>query len=269
MKIYLIGGDGYIGTRLQEALDADELEYVVIDPRVYGDKEGEDVGNVYPPEEPAIVVWLASFHRTPPGYSRLAHSDREKWEIAYAKLMQQEAEKWALLGHSVIYISSMQLVTNPGDLYSMSKSRAERLLLTPEVNSQILRFGTVWGSLDQDPARPQTAVNAALLGTPPDEHYIAYTTHMRLAIDAIMEAIYSPFLNTIKCVVDDLVPATRETFEFLIDRKARKLNTWQKLFLQEARRISSDRAQELSKQTHPTELLARFYDLPWPKEAKS
>ena len=266
--VYVVGGSGYIGSHLVPALIADGWAPINIDAGIYGHMPAHEKVDILDedftiPEDSCPVVWLATLHREPPGYESLSVAEQERWTKLAYRLMVDEPHKWMRAGHPLVYASSQMVFNAPHTLYGQTKRMFEASAVG--AFTQIFRFGTVWGGLARDPARPQTALNAALLGNFPPPEYMSYTTNIHRAVSALVLGLYRPFNGTVENVFDSEEPVTgqivRDTFNIL----PRERTTWQIEFVRAAD-LSSARKRSLRRRKHPTELLAKFYGLPWPEE---
>jgi nucleoside-diphosphate-sugar epimerase len=269
-RIYVVGGSGYIGSHLMPALISDGWDPVNIDAGIYGHMPAMDKTDILDddfqiPQGQAPVIWLATLHREPPGFETLGEKARDKWINLAHTLMIKKPHEWLAAGHPMIYASSQMSFTSPDTLYGQTKRMFESLAVGNFV--QVFRFGTVWGGLQRDPSRPQTALNAALLGKFPSPNYMSYTTSIHRAVTALALALYRPFNGTVENVFDSDEPITGEIIRNAFDVPPKARTAWQIEFVRSAD-LSNGRKRSLRRRKHPTELLAAYYNLPWPEEIK-
>jgi nucleoside-diphosphate-sugar epimerase len=273
-KVYLIGGRGYLGSGLYQALKRyPQLSVEVIDANVYEegrltkDGRGDDVRRINPASKaPGIAVWLATLHKEPDGLDELG---QEKWRCLGGDLMVDAPRRWYDDGHKILYISSMQVVSGFYEsLYAQLKNEAESYFVG-RLDTTTVRFGTIWGNLERDPTRPQTAINAAILGHRlPDDQYRAYTTSYQEAVYQLAWEITNGlfwgevrnFCDTAQPVEGDFVRASFEA----ANPRHRLQASWATF----RAHLTAERIESLKSRTHPTELLASYYKLPYPKEGK-
>jgi len=215
MNIILVGGAGYLGTRLNVALQSAGVSVEITDPGILQgtDDASQDVLKMPVPSFTAadVVVWLASIHEVP-DESRLVWQD-----VAY-RLMIETPLKWAAAvgeaGGRFIYISSTRAATHTNRLYGWNKRRFE-ILTVAEDHVTVLRPGTIWGNLSETlPNRTQTVINRMLTdGTfqvePHTEPF--FTCHMDRLLIAIVELLpFSDHCNSglIRAVTDTRLPIT-------------------------------------------------------------
>jgi nucleoside-diphosphate-sugar epimerase len=267
-RVYVTGGSGYIGSHLIPALIADGWDPINLDAGIYGHMAAPDKVDILDedfqiPDDGQPVIWLATLHREPPGFEDLDEHGKQKWIDLAHELMVKKPLEWLKAGHPVIYPSSQMAFTSPDTLYGQTKRMFEAMAVGNFV--QIFRFGTVWGGLQRDPARPQTVPNAALLGKFPQPEYMAYVTSIQRAINALVLALYRPFNGTVENVFDSDEPITgqiiRDTFNILPKQRT----AWQIEYVRSAD-LSNGRKRSLRRRKHPTELLAAYYNLPWPEK---
>lgn len=263
--VILVGGGGYIGSRLQLRLDAAEIPYENIDLGIFGKAGGRCVGAL-PMEHGAgaVVVWLASFHREPVG-----KEVDPQWAAAYHELMVEHPVRWSGPAFHLVYISSMRALTDRGSLYGRTKARAERRLVHHCDNFSVLRFGTVWGGWREGlPYRPSTALNYALTrGVFTGSHWSAFTTQMDLAVDflaAHIEEIATETADThvntsaVTNVVDTTIPLVAEDVRGLLAGKF-PIQHLQADFSRERRRTPM--GIDLTEDVRAAEKLAAYYGL--------
>jgi hypothetical protein len=265
-KVYLVGGGGYLGTGLNQALSRDpRLNVEVIEANVYTPgASGQDVRQLTPGTlEPGIVVWLATLHKEPRG---LVGDDRQRWRAVGTEIMATLPYLWLIAGHKLVYVSSMQVIRDPGSLYGQMKADAEsRLVGRP--GATVVRFGTIWGNLEHEPARPQTAINAAILDHRlPDDQYAAYTTSYNEAIYQLTwEVTQGLFWGEVRNFCDTAEPVEGDFVRASFDTenpRHRLQATWAAM----RATLPPERKESLKSRTHPTKLLASFYNLPYPEE---
>lgn len=231
MNILLIGGAGYIGSRLSRALEARGHAISVIDPRILGAEPGlpfpceaYDVREWTPGKEPQgphakmrqpdVVIWLASIHDV--------GNDRESdWEAIAYELMVKLPLEWAAAtqkaGGRFIYFSSTRAGTHTNRLYGRMKRRFEQLAMSHERPPTIIRPGTVWGSLDDSgalPNRVHTVVNRMLVQPdwrpePLEESFFTcrYRTLEHVVVDLVEKPDHA-WGSTIVPVTDTILPIT-------------------------------------------------------------
>jgi nucleoside-diphosphate-sugar epimerase len=170
---------------------------------------------------------------------------------------------WFRAGHPLLYASSMQVVgPGPPSANAYAKRIAEATLVGAH-NAQVLRFGTVWGGLDQYPLRLETAINAALLGEELPHDYKAYTTHITRAVEAICYGLCRPFLGTVENVTDSEDYLIGAYVNAIRSKPPTSRSAWELLFTREADR--AEWAQQRRGDYSPaTKCLAKFFSLPWP-----
>jgi len=187
-RVVVIGGSGYIGSRLIERLEKEGIRYLNIDPQILQGNEirDRDVRSLDPRKiltGDDIVVWLASLHECP-------QEDNYRWGNIYHELMVRVPERWCYLNNPFIYVSSMRALGGL-TLYSYAKREAERRLVSHS-NVRIVRFGTVWGNLRTDMVnRIHTAPNQILLGKVKHTNYPFYTTSMNRALHTLIYFVIS------------------------------------------------------------------------------
>lgn len=179
MKYVIVGGDGYIGSRLKRLFDPSTVRVVDLD--IYARGKRQDIADFGAADfSNTCMIWLASFHREPDN-----HLDREAWKEAYYQLMVRYPLWFASNCRRFVYASSMRALTDQESIYGRIKKLAEKDLT--KYNATILRFGTVWGGLDRKlPNRCNTAMNYAITrGKFTGNHWTGHLTHMSKAIDAL------------------------------------------------------------------------------------
>jgi nucleoside-diphosphate-sugar epimerase len=261
--VYVVGGAGYIGSRLVPALVDEGWGVVVVDNLIYGQPAPTDTDNVIFLNEDVLsmdvpagnepVIWLASMHRDA--------EEAEEHAERYCTLMVRRPLGWLAAGHPITYVSSASVLTDRSSLYATAKCLAEESFLQVTRAFQILRFGTVWGGLSEDPTRPQTAINRAILGDLPTEDYMAFTTHISTAVEALTYAPYQPYLGTLENVFDVAEPITGTYVEKAANENE-IVTPWTYKFRGERRALKPERIEELKAMEHPCEAIRRFY---WPK----
>ena len=200
MKYLLIGGAGYVGTRLWKALAADpQNEVEVIDlgllwpEHVHSYVEWRDVRD----EDPAqaldydVVIWLATIHDTP-------ESERAAWHNLTRQLMVDLPRDWERWARRFVYFSSMRAVTHPETLYGQRKLEFEA---RARESTLIIRPGTVWGDFHPDmPNRLHTAVNRQLYF--PDQHIEVPENRVFLPrlVDATLECLENGTTGVVNAV---------------------------------------------------------------------
>jgi len=170
--ILILGGLGYIGSRLCQALS--DCEVQVVDADIYG----AGLGPLYE-ELPTsafrgkVVVNLASFHREADNLV-----NRGTWARQYMELLVHEPLALSECAHKLVNVSSMRSLEDQS-LYGLSKRAAEQKMCAMS-NVQHVRLGTVWGGFEDDlPNRFSTAVNFALSrGYFEGDTYASHVTHM-------------------------------------------------------------------------------------------
>lgn len=202
-NVVIVGGAGYVGTRLHDLLPEAES----VDPGILQglcDRRG-DVRNVSPHGD--VVVWLASIHE-------LREGDLEEdWRAVAEMLMVDGPLEWALevvsRGGRFVYLSSTRAETAPERLYGRMKLRAERLLLEVGGDISIVRAGTVWGGLlPGRPNRVQTIINRLILEPgleifPGQESF--YTTHLPRLVGELERSAHTRWRG-LKTVTDSPEP---------------------------------------------------------------
>jgi nucleoside-diphosphate-sugar epimerase len=265
-KVYIVGGHGYIGTRLVPCLIADGWAPEVIDCGIYEEPAPLlDVRKMNPPEDNHPVVWLATIHKEPDG---LKQDEVKPWVQEMTKVMVDLPLAWYKAGHPMLYASSMQVVgPGPSSAYAYAKRIAEASFVGAH-NTQVLRFGTVWGGLNENPLRLETAINAALLGEQLPDDYKAYTTHINRAVEALCYGLCRPFLGTVENVTDSDDYVTGAYVNDTQSKPPTSRTAWELLFSRESDR--AEWAQQRRGSYRPaTELLAQYYGLPWPSDSDS
>lgn len=264
-KVYVVGGAGYIGSHLVPVLIEDGWDPQVIDAGVYGNVPAankQDVREMEPPADGAPVIWLAAIHREPDGFRDLDEEQQKKWTSEMEALMVDMPRRWHAAGHPTIYPSSMQVL---GLMGSSAYGWAKRLFeagMVGERGVQILRLGTVWGGLDKEPARVETAVNAALLGKRLTDNYVAFTTHVHRAVESLSYALCRNYLGAVENVLDREDPTTGPTINSALDAPIQRRGVWDLLFTKEFERAQK---RDWTKRPHMTAQVAEFYHLPWPE----
>lgn len=229
MNVLLVGGAGYIGSRLARTLEERGHTCQTIDAGILarpGSFHGEhDVRSgglstdpfsvhferesfTYPDRAP-VVIWLASIHDVP-------KDQEEQWrEIAY-DLMVRLPEKWAKAtiesGGRFIYFSSTRAGTHPDRLYGWLKRRFERVR---PFGTTVVRPGTVWGALSETlPNRCHTVVNRMLIDSqwlpePLEEPFFTcqYAFLERVVVD-LVERPQTVWQGLVVPLTDTLVPIT-------------------------------------------------------------
>lgn len=222
MNVILVGGLGYLGSRLNVVLQGAKVSVDVVDPGILQgipDSSSaalafsQDVLQMSVPSftEDDVVVWLASIHEVP-DESRLVWQD-----VAY-ELMVTVPLRWASAvgkaGGRFIYISSTRAATHTDRLYGWNKRRFE-ILTVAEDHVTVLRPGTIWGALSETlPNRTQTVINRMLTDAtfqvePHTEPF--FTCHMYRIVGFIKELIrFSSHVDSglILAVVDTGCPVT-------------------------------------------------------------
>ncbi len=249
-EVILVGGAGYVGTRLTELLVDEGYEVEVIDPLILGVKppigthSRMDVRTVPTCHfEGKTVIYLASIHAVPPELAR-------QWEPVAAEIMLNEPTRIASVAKRFIYISSMRARTDPttgpeASLYSHMKRCAERRLFQlPHVT--VVRPGTVWGDVGGAPSRRHTVPNRYLCsGELPDEHWSAYTCCIWDLIERIQCCLTEPGGEIIHCI-DHVTPCTRDKLPKVVASSAGQSPPWKRPLGQ-----------------HPMELYAKYYKKEW------
>jgi nucleoside-diphosphate-sugar epimerase len=192
--VYVVGGRGYIGSRLSESLRQSGYTVEVIDPGYLVSDTPDESQDVTArgfevPGDGKPVVWCACIHRLPPG----VQDTTGEWDEYADLLMHGCPAEWVEAGHPLVYLSSMQVVTQRAlDLYAEVKLDFERWALG-RAGVRVIRPGTVWGGLVSpgDPTnRVHTVVNRYLTtGELPDEKWRAYTTRITSLIQEIVDAV--------------------------------------------------------------------------------
>lgn len=263
-KCWVVGGAGYIGSHLVPVLIEDGWDVEVIDAGVYGNvppAQKQDVRELDPPADGAPVVWLATLHREPEGFKELSEEEQQRWTAEMEALMVELPRRWHAAGHPIVYPSSMQVLGLMGaSAYGWAKRLFEASMVG-ERGVQILRFGTVWGGLDKEPARVETAINAALVGKKLTEDYLAFTTHIHRVVESLSYALCRNYLGAVENVIDREDPTTGSAVNSAMDRPIQRRGVWDLLFTKEF-----ERAQKKWKaRPHMTAQLADYYHLPWPE----
>jgi nucleoside-diphosphate-sugar epimerase len=196
-KVHVVGGRGYIGSRLARRLTELGYDVNVIDPGyTISDTPDESQDVTDPgfeiPNDGAPVVWLACIHRLPPEVD----DSLAEWERYADQLMVESPREWIQADHPIIYVSSMQVVTQEDyDLYADCKQNFETMFVG-RAGVRIIRPGTVWGGLIEGDQtnRVQTVVNKWLVGGAlPDEHWRAYTTRIQNLLDVLESSVVRAF----------------------------------------------------------------------------
>lgn len=242
-RIVLVGGAGYIGSRLVPRLN-EKSEVVVVDPCILGEPEfprrlelvRERWNNfVYLPDD--IVVWLASLHRP-------LEEDTRKWDDVFDEVMVDGPDFVAGDVKRFVYVSSMQAVTG-SDIYAEAKRNAEWMITRKTRDWRIIRPGTVWGGLARPgPKRLHTVPNAWLSRkAEPPEGYACYTAELDQVLDVLEAATLSDCEpRTITNVVDFPEPTTAE--------QIRELSV-----------PARDWFERADPGPHPMELYSEYYDI--------
>lgn len=269
-RVYVTGGSGYIGSHLVPVLIADGWDPVNFDAGIYGHMPAIDKVDILDedfeiPGDGAPVIWLATIHREPPGFEHMPEDKRRKWIDLAEKLMLYKPLEWMRAGHPMVYPSSQMSFTSPDTVYGRTKRMFEAAAVGNFV--QVFRFGTVWGGLHRDPARPQTVPNAALVGKLPTPEYMSYVTSIQRAVSALALSLYRPFNGTVENVFDAEEPITGQIIRDTFDTLPKHRTPWQIEYIRAAD-LSQSRKRSLKRRKHPTELLAEYYNLPWPEEIK-
>lgn len=253
-EIVLVGGAGYIGTRLQTLLNAQGQEFEVVDPgilNIFLRRQNADALKIFPIGK--TVVWLASIHE-------LREGDLEEdWRVLAQSLMVSAPLAWAQhalgAGGKFIYVSSMRAETAPERLYGKMKLRAERKLLALSEDVTVVRPGTVWGGLAPGrPNRVHTLVNRLLLEPdltifPGQEPF--YTTHMPRLVGELERLIRARRTGIMQCT-DYTTPTNGALM---------KAGHRPRLFDMEAG-LTDAPAILAEKTQHPMDLYAEYYNIP-------
>lgn len=193
MKILLIGGAGYIGSRLRRALEMLNHDVAIVDPEILTGKPDpiEDVRELVPSqgELADVTVWLASIHD-------VSEDEAPEWGRIAHELMVRLPQDWNTAvqarGKRFIYFSSMRAATHKNRLYGWMKALAESVLR----GATILRPGTVWGGLAPSlPNRTHTLLNRMLVQPQwrPEPHTDPFfTCNMKRVVHAVTELIEEP-----------------------------------------------------------------------------
>lgn len=263
--VYVVGGRGYVGSRLTASLENFGYDVEAIDPGYLTEETPDPSQDVtdfrFPiPKDGKPVIWLACIHRVP-DEDKLSAEDYCEWNAYAEELMVDCPQEWHEEGHPVIYVSSMQIVTQKTlDIYAKCKRQFEQWAVgTPGV--RVIRPGTVWGGLNKpsDPTnRVHTVVNRFLTtGELPDDNWRAYTTAITKLIDALMDALLhcerGELPGDVLTCTDWARPCVREN---LADGHA----------FQNARGFVAGRG-DWPVPPHPMSRLAAARDLPWKEEA--
>lgn len=215
MNVILVGGHGYLGSRVRVALEADGAHPLVVDPGILQkvDDCSQDVLKMpyhYHEVEGDVVVWLASIHEVP-------ESSRLVWQDIAYDLMVKTPMEWAAAvgtaGGRFIYISSTRAGTHPDGLYGWNKRRFE-LLTAGDDHVTVIRPGTIWGGLSETlPNRTQTVINKMLtsdwLPEPLWEPF--FTCHIDIIVNIIQALLVAPDhrdAGLIRTATDTFIPIT-------------------------------------------------------------
>jgi len=217
--ILILGGLGYIGSRLGNALKSRGLDIEIIDMDIYGQGNGlmyeELPTSIF---RDKVIVNLASFHREAADAVNL-----DNWARQYGALMIEEPEALSECAHKLIQVSSMRSLYDKS-IYGRSKSLCEQKLSSMP-NVQHVRFGTVWGGFsDNMPNRFSTAVNFALSrGYFEGSEWAAPVTHMDKVIMSLETYVLAHakyketiFDGTVVNVVDNHEPMTSDELRSLL-----------------------------------------------------
>jgi nucleoside-diphosphate-sugar epimerase len=192
VKIYVVGGGGYIGHRLIERLQRSHYDVVCVDfqsPRFDCTWIRADARCWRPPKgELCRVVYMASIQE-PSDNMPVDVAEDIMVQAPYELLESDEVEH-------MVYFSSIRAVTARDETtYALMKEQAEeRLLYGSYGGVTILRPGTVFGGFrDGFPVRTTTVPNRYLLtGWKPDEHYKAFVCPLYMIVRAAEEAVLVP-----------------------------------------------------------------------------
>jgi nucleoside-diphosphate-sugar epimerase len=215
--IYLIGGAGYIGSRLALELRQRGQPFRILDACILGNEcehwrelTKVDVfksGALDCIEPEDTVVWLASLHNGDwKGIESVG--ERLMWRMPY-NLLHRRCR--------LLYVSSMQVFALSRCPYADAKARAEHMLAARAQAERrslcIIRPGTVWGWLRAGlPNRVHTVPNRYLLtGELPDGFYSSYICSMGSLVDTIAAALVAPDsqFKQVLNVVDPPTPVNR------------------------------------------------------------
>lgn len=206
-RIVLVGGAGYIGSRLVPRFK--NYDCHVVDPQILSPLPGTEriQWNEFEYDADDTVVWLASIHKVPP-------AEEEKWRVVYEDLCFDGPD--CVIGQvkRFVYISSMQTILGEPSLYAKEKSAGESVCfrLRQAYDSRVVRLGTVWGGFNRPgPQRLHTVPNAWLaLGKRPPKDYCSYTCEMDKALDAIVQAtLRDDMVRTVTNVTDFIQPSSQ------------------------------------------------------------
>lgn len=190
MNILLIGGAGYIGSRLSAALEELGHKTIILDANLLSGGGGQDVRTA--PVEVApydAIVWLASIHDM--------SGQEEEWQSIAYQLMVSKPLEWATAAAAqyvpFLYFSSTRAGTHPDSQYGWNKARFESI--RPR-GTTVVRPGTVWGMLDMElPNRTHTIVNRMIVDSawmPSPGNQPFFTCAMRWLIPRVVSLIVNP-----------------------------------------------------------------------------
>lgn len=250
-KVYLVGGGGYVGSRLDKELKTLGWETNIIDLGLFGRKDfmPQDVLTVPVPDDGWPVVWLASVH----------DATVRPWEVEWSeiarKIMVHAPLAW-VENHPMVYVSSMRAVTGTHRMYGAIKRLAEIRLLEEGACCAIVRPGTVWGGFDPElPNRTMTAINKYIITGEISPEYSCWTINMSDLVARIVSLLHRKDFNQQILNVTDF-PYSPTTFL--------RIEQWDHdgvFGMERAKGI------ELGEE-HPMKLFAEHYGLEFPQEAK-
>lgn len=278
MRIYVVGGGGYIGSRLVKRLRKHH-EVEVIDIGIFNNVEDpRDAMLMPPPKNQDPVIWLASIHDLPEAIEQ-NEMVRNPWFTYAYGLMINRPREWVQAGHPMIYVSSMRSLTED-TVYAQVKREGECLVIgNPRV--QVFRFGTVWGGFEDPtfPMRHQTAMNNFLIHHDVPENYSRFTTHMDFGLSMLVQTVNrigSPLRRAIRealrggdLAFGEIINVTDFSAPTMTERLENLLTDEPCSFFESRILAERDYISEfgVNLQTpHPMEKLAKITGLPWPEK---
>jgi nucleoside-diphosphate-sugar epimerase len=252
--VYIIGGAGYIGSRVVDKMfeERDRWDPVVLDLGLHGnccDPWDVTTGNkALAPDglrTDIPILYLAGAHESP-FWNRLSSDEKFQWQQVGRKIMIDAPLALVERGHPLVYVSSMRALTHPHTYYGNLKRQAEIALFQ---KARIIRIGTVYGSLrgSHGPKRTITVPNNYLLrGELPDEHWKAYITPMRKVVSECLRG---------------LEPEPREAYTTVVNAVAED-HPFDAVQLERFFDFRFVAADYPDKEEHPAYAFARHYNLP-------
>jgi nucleoside-diphosphate-sugar epimerase len=219
-KLVLVGGAGYLGTRIGKELERSDIKFSVLDPCLLWPEDHRNSGwdidlrdvTKVPQEEfrGKTVVYLASLHK---------HPDL-KWEPVMDRLMVTTPLSLLPYVDRLIYISSMQTIHGEPSTYAAKKRRAEAQLFS-SLHFQkvsVLRLGTLFGGLERGyPNRIHTVPNRYCIGRgdiPAD--FSSYVTDVVQSVGNVVDLITYPYKGTVRNAITGAGPVDAPRLKTLL-----------------------------------------------------